>query len=74
MPNPFNSETNIIVNANTNEDVLITIFDMTGRLIKEMNAVTNEKFVIGTDLENGIYILVGTNQAGEKSMFKIIKQ
>lgn len=74
MPNPFNSETNILVSANTNEDVLISIFDMTGRLVKELNAVTNEKFVVGTELENGIYIIAGTNQAGEKSMFRIVKQ
>ena len=74
MPNPFSGETNIVVVAADNEDLQINILDMTGRLINEFKAVTNQKFVIGSELENGVYIINATNQAGSKSVFRIIKQ
>lgn len=74
MPNPFSGETNIVVSASGNEDVQVNIFDMTGRLVKEIKAVTNQKFVVGAELENGVYIINATNQAGDKSVFRLIKQ
>jgi photosystem II stability/assembly factor-like uncharacterized protein len=74
MPNPFNGETNVVVTATENEDLQVNIFDMTGRLINEFKAVTNQKFVVGNELENGVYIITATNQAGSKSVFRIIKQ
>jgi photosystem II stability/assembly factor-like uncharacterized protein len=74
MPNPFNNETNVIVNASENEDVLINIFDITGRMVKELSTVTNQKFVIGSEMENGVYIITATTQAGAKSIFRIVKQ
>lgn len=74
MPNPFNGETNIIVGSTNNEDVQISIFDMTGRLVQERKVITNQKFVVGNELENGIYFVNAINQAGSKSVFRIVKQ
>ncbi len=74
MPNPFSGETNIVVVAADNEDLQINIFDMTGRLVSEFKAVSNQKFVVGADLDNGVYMINATNQAGSKSNFRIVKQ
>jgi photosystem II stability/assembly factor-like uncharacterized protein len=74
MPNPFSGETNIVVVAADNEDLQINIFDMTGRLVNEFKAVSNQKFVVGADLDNGVYIINATNQSGSQSIFRIIKQ
>ncbi len=74
MPNPFSGETNIVVVAADNEDLQINIFDMTGRLVTEFKAVSNQKFVVGADLDNGVYIINATNQSGSQSIFRIIKQ
>jgi photosystem II stability/assembly factor-like uncharacterized protein len=74
MPNPFNGETNVVVSAANNEDVQINIFDMTGRIVSEIKAITNQKFVIGAELENGVYIINATTQDGTISVFRIVKQ
>ena len=74
MPNPFTGETNMIVSASTNEVVQINIFDMTGRLVKELKTVTNQKFIVGTELENGVYIVNATTQEGAQSVFRLVKQ
>lgn len=74
MPNPFNGETNMIVNAASNEDIQITVFDVSGRLVNELKVVANQKFVIGSSLENGIYLVNAVNQNGAKSVFKLVKQ
>jgi nitrogen fixation protein FixH len=47
---------------------------MTGRIVSEIKAVTNQKFVIGAELENGVYIINATTQDGTKSVFRIVKQ
>lgn len=74
IPNPFSGETNILVSSALIEDVQINIFDMTGRLVKDLKTVTNEKFVVGSELENGVYIINATTQDGSKSVFRIVKQ
>jgi hypothetical protein len=74
MPNPFSGETNMLVSSATNEDIQINIFDMTGRLVKELKAVANQKFVVGSELENGVYVVNATNQSGSKTVFRLVKQ
>ena len=74
MPNPFTGETNMIVSAATNEDIQINIFDVSGRLVNELKVIANQKFVVGSDLENGVYIVNAVNQDGAKSVFRLIKQ
>lgn len=74
MPNPFNGETNMIISAADNENVQVSIFDMTGRLVNQLNVVANQKFVVGSELENGIYLVSAVNQAGTKAQFKLVKQ
>jgi len=74
MPNPFSGETNMVISSTDNEDVQISIYDMTGRIVQELKVVTNQKFAVGTELENGVYFVNAINQAGSKSVFRIVKQ
>lgn len=74
LPNPFNGETNLLITSSTEEDIQVGIFDMTGRLVSELKVRSNQKFNIGAELESGVYIVNATNQAGSKSVFRIVKQ
>ena len=66
-PNPTNGELNISVNNNS----LVSLFDMNGRLIRTSNTTTTNWNI--SDLENGLYILTIENN-GNISTQKIIKQ
>lgn len=63
FPNPFNPETNLQFNTSTAQQIKISLFDITGKLIQE---ITNRVFPSGThrlaiqaeQLPTGIYVVV----------------
>ncbi len=77
-PNPFNTDLNMNVFAESNAEISLTITDIQGRvvatqkatLVKGMNVVTIDAAL---SLQKGIY-LVQTTVNGEVSTTKIIKQ
>ena len=78
-PNPSNGEYKFLYNLTQNDNMSVKIYDVNGRLVKEMKLVGNgyvEKTII--DLRSvkfppGIYLL--SAEAGEKKFsIKLIKQ
>jgi hypothetical protein len=71
-PNPFSSEINLQLSAiETNS--LVTVFDMTGKQIQQINTQSNEISIQGSDWAPGVY-LVQILQGGEMKNIRVVKQ
>jgi subtilisin family serine protease len=61
FPNPFKNDFSIEINSSTTQDVLIELFDLSGKLMfSQLNNITNghNKLLINaTSLSSGIYLL-----------------
>jgi acyl-CoA thioesterase I len=60
-PNPFTNEVNIILNATSTKEMSVKIFDLTGRLVKNLTVVNGNAVWDGTDsnlrpVSSGVYI------------------
>jgi hypothetical protein len=72
-PNPSNSTFNFIYKTNTPEPITLQLFDISGRLVKELQGLApNEMITAGENLEYGIYVAVVT-QGAVKKFIKIAK-
>jgi hypothetical protein len=76
-PNPTESEINLIIINNSNEEIKIEIYDITGKLIQQKNIVLDKEYYLETIYLNnnisGMYILtISTIQ--ENITHKIIKK
>ena len=73
MPNPFYTNSVIVVNSINSDPITITISDMTGITVSTYNKqVGNTSITIGDNLSAGIY-LVRIQQGLEYSILKLIK-
>ncbi|MFM7023402.1 MAG: PKD domain-containing protein [Flavobacteriales bacterium] len=72
FPNPFSNETSVFIPEN--KAAHIVICDLSGREIFNQNVkIENNHFVIGNDLQSGLY-LVKITQGDHSETLKIIKQ
>ena len=71
MPNPFYTNSVVVVNSTNSNSITITITDMTGIIVSTYNS-DNTSISIGDNLSAGIY-LVRIQQGTEFSMLKLIK-
>lgn len=57
-PNPFTSEFTVLVKTCSQEQILLNVYDLTGRLLQEIYTVkANTPAIIMNDLLEGFYIL-----------------
>lgn len=82
-PNPFSKDTKIEFEVENNENIVISIFDLNGRLVKEImngNYLSNGKFQViwdgtdnsGSDVSNGVYIYKISKDKGKVNSGKLI--
>ncbi len=71
-PNPFNDEITITLNSSFNDPVIVTIKDVTGRLISKQTFGANAHYNIGKDLSNGVYFIEALQNSAIKSI-KVLK-
>ena len=74
-PNPFSNNFNLTIENGTTENVKITIYDLTGRLIdtKTVNYSEIENLELGNDYPSGVYNLILTQGTETKSL-RIVKR
>jgi hypothetical protein len=74
-PNPFNSNFKIYFTSVNSDDVNVSVYDITGRLIESSNVkfleINNSEF--GNNYNAGVYIVV-LKQAGVSKSFRVIKK
>ena len=56
-PNPTNQTSYITLNNSMNDKVEISVIDMQGRTLLKSNWNTSDDFLIGNDLQSGVYII-----------------
>jgi hypothetical protein len=72
-PNPSYSNFNFIYKTNSTEPITLQLFDITGRLVQEIQSLpSNEVITVGENLEYGIYLAIVT-QGTVKKFVKIAK-
>ena len=76
-PNPFNSTTRLTYGSPENSDISVSIFDMNGRLIKELvsGTVAAGNHTVSWDASNasaGIYLVKMKASTGFKSVVKVM--
>jgi Secretion system C-terminal sorting domain len=72
-PNPSETFFNLKVSSPRNEDVVVKVFDMSGKLVQTLKGAPQQTFRFGEHVVNGMYV-VEVWQAGEKVMTKVVKQ
>jgi hypothetical protein len=74
-PNPFTENFKLNLTSTSEENVGITIYDMTGRLIeqKELNLKDVSEFTLGDNYPSGIYNII-VIQGDEMKTTRIIKK
>ena len=74
-PNPYSNSFNLKVNSTDRNNVIVTVFDMTGRLIekKEMNVNEVSEIQIGNNYSSGVYNVI-VNQGEEVKTVRVIKR
>jgi hypothetical protein len=70
-PNPFDHSLNILIHSEA-EESLVSVTDITGRLVWEKVMQTNQELVLGEDLLPGMYI-VKVSADNEWKVFKVEK-
>jgi len=76
-PNPANKEINILLDNKfhqTIEKLAISIYDVTGKTILQLNTSSNSIVINTSDLSDGIYFILGSNEHLFFSKKFIIKQ
>jgi hypothetical protein len=72
-PNPSSDRFTLIVNSNSNEAIVIQLYDAAGRKIQTMNITANETIRFGEKLRAGIYV-AEMIQGTKRETVKLIKQ
>jgi hypothetical protein len=73
MPNPYEDVTSIVINSSINENVYVQFYDMTGKLVEDIKATTNERFNVGSNLSKGIYLLKARSDSGNQVTTRLVK-
>jgi len=76
-PNPFNSMTRILINVPESGEYLLTLYDMLGRIVKEVykgNLQNGESFLLldAGDLNSGAFVLSLVDEKGGRLNRKIL--
>jgi len=75
-PNPFNDFLYVDIQGNLNDDTILSIYDMTGKLISEKNINSSGNHVLvqmGHEIPEGFYIIKIHNSQSMK-YYKVIKR
>ncbi len=72
-PNPFTTETDLIISSLISEKADIKVMDLTGRTVYQVSGNSNEKISLGSTLGTGVY-LVQIFLQGSVQNFRIVKQ
>jgi hypothetical protein len=73
MPNPYSDFTSIVVNSSNNENVYVQLYDMTGKIVEDIKATTNNRFDAGNSLGKGVYLLRARSDSGNLTTARLIK-
>ena len=75
VPNPFSSVFNIKLENNSTENLTITVYDLTGRMLesKSIQASELQSFSFGENYPSGVYNLI-VNQGDRVKSLRIIKR
>jgi hypothetical protein len=73
MPNPFSDVTSLVINSSIIENVYVQFYDMTGKLVEDIKATTNERFNVGVNLSKGIYLLKARSDSGNQVTTRLVK-
>jgi hypothetical protein len=73
MPNPTESEFNLVIKGSSNDVVEIKVYDISGRVVKMMRTGAISVVNFGNNLVQGAYI-VEVRQGKEKVVLKAVKQ
>jgi len=73
MPNPYSDITSLIINSSINENVYVQFFDMTGKLVEDIKVTTNERFNVGANFSQGIYLLKARSDRGDQITTRLVK-
>lgn len=71
-PNPSTNQFTLEIEGDSTEIVAINVFDIAGRLIKEMNNIKESSVTFGESLPRGVYIAV-VQQGSNQKTIRIIK-
>jgi hypothetical protein len=71
-PNPFSNEVNLQLSINEIKST-ITVFDMTGKQIQQINTQENEISLQGADWAPGVY-MIQVLQGAEMKNIRVVKQ
>lgn len=72
-PNPYENFTSITINSSENENIFIQLFDMTGKVVDELNVTSNERFNTGAGLSKGIYLIKARSENGKQITSRLVK-
>jgi hypothetical protein len=72
-PNPSTNSFNLEVKSTSNEKVVLTVFDINGRLLSNLNANSNQTTPFGKDLKAGTYLAL-IRQGNNSNTIKVVKQ
>lgn len=72
-PNPSTNSFNIEVQSSSNENISLSVFDISGRLISKLNTQSNQITSFGENLNNGNYLIL-VRQGNISNTIKVVKQ
>lgn len=72
-PNPSSDGFKLEIQSSSNENAVLSIFDINGRLISNWNAGSQQTISFGENLKAGIYMVV-VRQGNNSNTFKVVKQ
>ena len=71
-PNPVKSELNFDFQHSNYQITKISIYDMQGRLIKDVKQITNNLIINTKELAKGLYLVEVLNENGNRTTNKLI--
>jgi hypothetical protein len=71
-PNPSSDSFKLEVQASSNENAVLSIFDINGRLISNWSSSNQQTISFGENLKAGIYLVV-VRQGNNSKTFKVVK-
>jgi hypothetical protein len=72
-PNPFDNNAVLYSVSSRNENLKVTIIDISGKIVEEFSLISNENYNIGESFNKGLYFIRISNESGDSKNFKIIK-
>jgi hypothetical protein len=73
FPNPSQNYFNLKIKSSSNADVVVKVFDLTGKLVQELRGPVGQIFRFGDRLVAATYV-VEVFQGDQRATVKVIKQ